>query len=151
MVENVYYVLSKGKAGAERKVGLTEKLPPLIWIKNPYIMQNTKNRETGVKGYWGILDSGAISSLILVLLWHQSLDAFYILPIQFPIFYSICNIYLCYISMGKISNVNLLQWKSDWKYSFSSQWFFCIKFGRISLMMSVGWRWGEWAVLKMFL
>lgn len=77
MLENSYYLLSKGKVGVERKeVGLTEKLISFIWIKDPYIMQNTKNRETDVKGYWDILDSGTISSFILVLSWHQSLDAF---------------------------------------------------------------------------
>lgn len=77
MVENSYYLLSKRKAEVKRKEeGLTEKLFSLIWTKNPYIMQNTKNRETGVKGYWDVLDSGTISSFILVLSWHQSLDAF---------------------------------------------------------------------------
>lgn len=77
MVENFYYLLCKGKVGVERKeVRWTEKCFPLIWIKNPYIMQNTKNRETDVKGYWDILDSGTISSFILVLSWRQSLDAF---------------------------------------------------------------------------
>lgn len=77
MVENSYYLLSKRKAEVERKKeGLTEKLVSLIWTKNPYIMQNTKNRETDVKGYWDILDSGTISRFIPVLSWHQSLDAF---------------------------------------------------------------------------
>lgn len=77
MAENFYYLLSNGKVGVERKeVGLTEKLFSLIWTKNLYIMQNTKNRETDVKGYWDILDSGTIFSFIFVLSWHQSLDAF---------------------------------------------------------------------------
>lgn len=47
-----------------------------IWTEDPYIMQNTKNGEYGAKGYWVILDSGTISSFVLVLSWHQSLDAF---------------------------------------------------------------------------
>lgn len=77
MLYNFYYLLNKGKVGVERKeVGLTEKLFSFIWIKDPYIMQNTKNRETDVKGYWDILDSETISSFILVLSWYQSLDAF---------------------------------------------------------------------------
>lgn len=77
MLHNFYYLLNKGKVGVERKeVGLTEKLFSFIWIKVPYIMQNTKNRETDVKGYWDILDSETISSFILVLSWYQNLDAF---------------------------------------------------------------------------
>lgn len=45
----------------------------------------------------------------------------------------------------------LLQRKSNWKCSFSTQWFFCVKLWRPSLMMNKGWRWGEWDVLMKML
>ena len=57
----------------------------LIWTKDPYIMQNTKNRETDAKAIT-ILDSGTIPGFILVLSWHQSLDKFMSLSFSFLYF-----------------------------------------------------------------
>lgn len=75
----------KGRSCKEGSVSDWET-SSLTWNKVPYIMQNTKNRETDSKGYWDILNSGTISSFILVLSWHQSPDVFISLQFSFPYF-----------------------------------------------------------------
>lgn len=66
----LYYLLSKAKAGAGKKgMGMTED-SPLIWTKNPCIMQNAKNGKANLEGSWDMLDPGITSSFILVLSWH---------------------------------------------------------------------------------
>lgn len=93
IVQNFYYLLSKGKVGVGKKRnGADWETFSLIWTKDPCIMQSTKNRETDAKGYWDILDSGTISSFILVLSWHQSLLMHLYSHNSVFIFYSIYDI-----------------------------------------------------------
>lgn len=63
----------------------------LIWTKDPYIMQNTKNTETDAKAIT-ILDSGTNSRLYSCAFMTPESWWIYVLIIQFPIFYSIYNI-----------------------------------------------------------